>query len=247
MRTPPRRRRRVMKTSELIARDIILDIAQRGLKVGDSLPPEASMLQHYEVGRASLREALRLLEVNGLVYIRAGAKGGPVVGEADAEHLARMLALYFGLAGATYEDLTEVMLLVYPQVAEIAARRKLTKAQAEALRVSLAESCGDTTSRLSRSEILKDFHTLLADFSGNLVWSLLANSVALIFVDHIISTIDSTDFHEQSIADHREILDAVLGREPEAASKAMSEHTQRMIDFYRSMYPSIFTQLIEWR
>src|SRR5262245_57669649 len=156
--TTPRRRRRVMKTSELIARDIVLDIAQRGLKSGDSLPPEASMLQHYEVGRASLREALRLLEVNGLVYIRAGAKGGPVVGEADSEHLARMLALYFGLTGATYEDLTDVMLLVYPLVAEVVARRKLGKAESDALRNSVAESCGDANSRMSRTEILKDFH-----------------------------------------------------------------------------------------
>ena len=56
-----RRSRRVMKTSELVARDIILDISEGGLKAGDALPPEASMLNHYEVGRASLREALRLL------------------------------------------------------------------------------------------------------------------------------------------------------------------------------------------
>ena len=97
VRSGVRRTRRVMKTSELIARDIILDISEGGLKTGDSLPPEAAMLKHYEVGRASLREALRLLEVQGLVHIRAGAKGGPVVGSANAENLARMLTLYFGL------------------------------------------------------------------------------------------------------------------------------------------------------
>src|SRR2546422_2612683 len=102
-----RRLRRVLKTSELIARDIILDIFEGGLKAGDALPPEASMLKQYEVGRASLREALRLLEVQGLVHIRAGATGGPVVGAATAENLARMLTLFFGLAGATYEDLAD--------------------------------------------------------------------------------------------------------------------------------------------
>ena len=95
-----RRIRRVLKTSELIARDIILDISEGGLKAGDPLPPEATMLKQYEVGRASMREALRMLEVQGLVHIRAGARGGPVVGAATAENLARMLTLYFGLAGA---------------------------------------------------------------------------------------------------------------------------------------------------
>ena len=81
-----RRKRRVLKTSELIAREIILDITGRGLKEGDALPSEAQMLRHYEVGRASLREALRLLEVQGLVRIRTGARGGPVVGAATAEN-----------------------------------------------------------------------------------------------------------------------------------------------------------------
>src|SRR5690606_40010308 len=84
----PRRKRRPLKTSELIARDIIHDIAEGGLQTGDSLPPEAAMLQHYQVGRASLREALRLLEVQWLVQIRVGAYGGPVFGFASAVNLS---------------------------------------------------------------------------------------------------------------------------------------------------------------
>ncbi|MFO1427319.1 MAG: FCD domain-containing protein [Steroidobacteraceae bacterium] len=242
-----RRTRRVLKTSELIARDIILDISEGGLQTGDSLPPEASMLKHYEVGRASLREALRLLEVQGLVHIRAGAKGGPVVGAATAENLARMLTLYFGLAGATYEDLTDVMLLLYPRVAEIAASRKLTKAEAQALQASVDSACGSPNPRMIRTETLKDFHMLLAEFSRNRVWQLVVDSVALIFADHIISTTDSREFHARTAADHKEIGDAVLAGDIAAAGKAMREHTVRMIEFYRSQTPAIFSQLIEWR
>jgi GntR family transcriptional regulator, transcriptional repressor for pyruvate dehydrogenase complex len=242
-----RRTRRVLKTSELIARDIILDISEGGLQTGDSLPPEASMLKHYEVGRASLREALRLLEVQGLVHIRAGAKGGPVVGAATAENLARMLTLYFGLAGATYEDLTDVLLILYPRVAEVAASRKLTRVESQALQASVDHACGTPNPRLLRSETLKDFHSLLAEFSRNTVWALLADAVALIFADHIISTTDSREFHAIAAADHKQIGEAVLAGDAEKAGQYMLEHTHRIIKFYRAQTPAIFSQLIEWR
>jgi DNA-binding FadR family transcriptional regulator len=245
-----RRDRRILKTSEIIARDIILDISEGGMKAGDSLPPEASMLQHYEVGRASLREALRLLEVQGLVRIRAGAKGGPVVGAATAENLARMLTLYFGLAGATYEDLTDVMLILYPQVAALAATRKLSKAEVQAINDSLEQACGTQIPppRLgNKTEALNDFHRLLVAVSKNTVWCLLADAVGMVFSDHVMAMTDSREFHETAEADHREIAAAVFAGDAPKASKAMLEHTERMIEFYRSQTPAIFSQLIEWR
>lgn len=242
-----RRERRLLKTAELIARDIILDISEGGLKTGDPLPPEASMLQQYEVGRASLREALRMLEVQGLVRIRPGAKGGPIVGAATAESLARMLTLFFGLAGATYENLTDVMLILFPKVAEEAANRKLTRADIQQINASLDQSCGAQPSRLAKTEVLQDFHLLLPTLSGNSVWTLLMNAVSAIFTEHVMSTIDSRGFHQTAIDDHREIAEAIIARNPEKAGKAMLEHTERMITFYRSQNPAIFSQLIEWR
>jgi GntR family transcriptional repressor for pyruvate dehydrogenase complex len=242
-----RRTRRVMKTSELIARDIILDISEGGLKAGDSLPPEAEMLKNYEVGRASLREALRMLEVQGLIHIRAGAKGGPVVGTANAENLARMLTLYFGLIGATYDDLCGVLLILYPMIAEVVARRKLTRAQAQTLQASINYACRIPNPRQVRSEFLRDFHSLLTEFSGNLVWALVAESIALVFVDHIMSTIDSREFHATSIAEHKEIASAVLAGDAAAANRTMRKHTEHMIEFYRGQNPRIFSQVIEWR
>src|ERR1700674_1494569 len=94
--------RRVVKTSETVAIDLVHDIVVRRLKAGDKLPLEVAMLQEYRVSRASLREALRLLEVQGLISIRPGPGGGPVVGSVDARHLARTASLYFHLGGMKY-------------------------------------------------------------------------------------------------------------------------------------------------
>ena len=205
------------------------------------------MVAHYGVGRASLREALRLLEVQGLVQIRAGARGGPVVGSATAENLARMLTLYFGLAGATYADLSKVMLIVYPKIAEVAASSALTRAEAASLRASVEVACAAPNPRLVKSETLKDFHSLLPSLSQNPVWTLLSDAVGLIFADHVMTTSDSRELHAVSIKDHEDIANAILARDPELASSLMLEHTERMIDFYREQNPAIFDQVIEWR
>src|SRR5262245_43750238 len=81
---------RPLKTSEMVARDVVHAIVTRGLRTGDKLPSEAAMLAEYGVSRESLREGLRLLEVQGLISIRRGPGGGPVVGRIDAANLGRI-------------------------------------------------------------------------------------------------------------------------------------------------------------
>src|SRR5579859_173204 len=99
--------RRNQKTSERVALDIVHDIVARGFRLGDRLPLEAEMVEQYGVSRASLREALRLLEVQGLIRLKPGPGGGPVVGSVDAAHLARTATLYFHLGASTYGQLME--------------------------------------------------------------------------------------------------------------------------------------------
>ena len=76
------------------------------------------MLSHYGVSRESLREALRILEVQGLITIHRGPGGGPKVAGVDPAYLARTATLYFHLSGATYDELFETWSMVEPAVAE---------------------------------------------------------------------------------------------------------------------------------
>ena len=101
-RRPTEGERRVVKTSEMVALNIVHDIKARNLKNGDRLPLEMAMLQEYRVSWASLREALRLLEVQGLISIKPGPGGGPVVGSVDARQMARTASLYFHLGDMRY-------------------------------------------------------------------------------------------------------------------------------------------------
>ena len=80
------------------------------------------MVEQYDVSRASLREALRLLEVQGLIRLKPGPGGGPVVGSVKASHLARTATLYFHLDASTYGQLMATQVLLEPLCAQLAAR-----------------------------------------------------------------------------------------------------------------------------
>ena len=70
-------RSRTIKASERVAQEIVRDIVLRGLQTGDHLPLEAAMVDQYGVSRTSLREALRLLEVQGLISLKPGPAADP--------------------------------------------------------------------------------------------------------------------------------------------------------------------------
>ncbi len=89
------------KTAETVARRVVQTIVSGGLTAGDKLPREAEMVEHCGVGRETLREALRLLETQGLITLRRGPGGGPVVASADAVNLGRISTLYYQMTGAT--------------------------------------------------------------------------------------------------------------------------------------------------
>src|SRR5579863_4724994 len=81
------------KTATIVARRIVRDIDRLSLEAGDKLPPERVMLEEYQVGRGTLRESLRFLELQGIISLKPGPGGGPVVERPEATSLATSLML----------------------------------------------------------------------------------------------------------------------------------------------------------
>ena len=113
---------RQLKTSEVVARHLVHDIVSRGLTTGDRLPLEAETLEEHGVSRESLRERLRLLEAQGLISLKRGPRGGPMVGHLDPANLGRTSTLYYHVAGGTYEELFDAWVVTEALLAERAAR-----------------------------------------------------------------------------------------------------------------------------
>lgn len=79
---------RVPKIAELIAEQIRAEIVAQRVREGDALPSESDLMASFGASRPSVREALRILEFEGLIAIRRGMRGGAVAARPDEQNLA---------------------------------------------------------------------------------------------------------------------------------------------------------------
>jgi GntR family transcriptional repressor for pyruvate dehydrogenase complex len=241
--------RRTEKVSEVIAREIVRD--SRGLPPGTMLPPEAKLLEQYQVGRASLREALRLLEVQGLIVIRTGPGGGPMIAEADSAHFGRMASLYFHLSGATNRDNLDARLILEPVVAGIIAQRQDPKAIA-VLEAYLASSETSVSGSLPSSDAALtddekkalEFHIMLMTLSGNPIITLLARSLQ----DLPLQSAGAALHPETDVSHvHDMIARAITEGRPAQAEQLMREHMIDFIEYQLAHAPGYLDQTVSWR
>lgn len=123
--------------AENVAEDIRAQIATGRLNPGDRLPTETSLLAHYDVARSTMREALRILESDGLVVVERGTKGGARVQEATVAPLARRIGLHLQLRGADLVHLIDAQAVIQPGAIALAAKAR-TKHDVARLRASVA-------------------------------------------------------------------------------------------------------------
>ncbi len=237
---------RPLKKSELVAVDLVRDIGAAGLQVGDRLPDEAAMLAQYAVSRESLREALRILEVQGLITIHRGPGGGPKVAGIDPAYLARTATLYFHLSGATYNEMFETWFMIEPAVAEKVAALPDRSRVRRSLEPYLADLPPDVDTDVFFT-MSTGFHAELAKLSGNRVLALLVQAIGHTVVDHIMLDLDPVQERRTIERDHREIAEAITAGRTQKARNLMSAHIATMIEIYRRSWPTRMGEIIEWR
>ena len=244
MNGPPRAiHRRTEKVAEVVAREIVHDM--RDLEPYTKLPAEAEMLQKYGIGRASLREALRLLEVQGLIVIRVGPGGGPIVAPIDSRNFARMTSLYLFLSGATYRDVVEGRLVMEPVMARLAAER-----QDVSDLVELQRFIPPADAPLADAEYLQastDFHGLLSGLSGNPVLDFMGRALKDIYMNRVSEMIFPIEQRQQVESDHAAIAKAITGGEADMAETLMREHMIEYVRYAEQRHPGILDQVVDWR
>lgn len=243
---PVRRIQRSLKTAEIIARDIVRDIAERRLKAGTALPHETTMMEQYGAGRASIREALRILEAQGLIYLKPGRNGGPVLAETGPEQLGRFLTLFLRLSHATYGDLAEFMLTVSPRLAEAAAANPDRQAVRDSIKLTGRNPCAFTYSTPGNPADLGP-HSMINRLAESPVLSMFADAVDAVFNAHTLAITKGEDFLDIAEADHHAIAVAVVEGKADRARQLMKKHIERILEYTRTRAPHIFEQRIEWQ
>lgn len=208
-----------------VASTLMDAIRQGQYKVGERLPPERDLAAQLDVSRASLREAMIALELNGVVEIRKGAgieilkvpENGIAVSDPVTPH-----------------ELLEARELIEPQIAKLAAR-KATPADIERLRdtlrlMELALKLSVESLREAASvDADRQFHGVLADISDN---PLMQEMMEKVWSKGVRGELwDRLDHHSHApswrhrwIEDHTAIFKAIEAKDEEAAYRAMLQH-----------------------
>lgn len=235
-------RSRTVKASERVAQDIVRDIVRRGLETGDRLPLEAAMVDEYGVSRTSLREALRLLEVQGLITLKPGPGGGPVVGTVEPSHLARTAALYFHLSAGTYADVMRTQVLMESTCARLAATHpERERYMAPWFEQELPDDLPEYR------DITTGFHGAVYQLADNPVLSLLTQAVTHIVTQHVISTMDPVDLRGPIIDEHADLARLIAVGKPDEVEREMAAHFQRQHDHFARRSPARLQEIIQWR
>jgi GntR family transcriptional repressor for pyruvate dehydrogenase complex len=212
------------KTYELVAARLLDQIRDRLLTPGDVLPPERELVRSYGVGRSSVREALRMLESQGLIESRGD---GAFAVSNLRNPFNQSLDLLLRIDQASYANLFEVRRILEGEAAALAAsRRKAAHLRAMESVVSDMDDALSSEQRFIAADLA--FHMAVAEASGNPVLVHLMHAIRELLQRSLSSSYHIPGSPERAIEMHRLILEAVAERRPEDARQRMQEHVARV-------------------
>lgn len=205
--------------AQWVADKIIARIGDNGLRPGDKIPTEKKLTEQFGVSRSTVREAIRLLVSRNVLETRHGS--GTYI--SDSKGVVRDplgLDLFHNKFKLTW-DLLEIRLLLEPHLA-YAAALNATDEQLECLEKLCDEMDFRSEKGLDRREIDTNFHMKILEASGNLVASNL-HPILEKAVDMFIQY-TARESTPETVATHREIMEALKQRDPQWASDVMRMH-----------------------
>lgn len=236
---------RPQKTAMLVAQRIVADINRRGNTVGDRLPPERVMLEDYDVGRGTLRESLRFLELQGVISLKPGPGGGPVVQQPDASSLATSLTLLLQFANAPFRTIAEARIGLEPMMAQLAAER-MSDVLLQDLRFSVDNMHEHLDNQSVFLEENKRFHDVIAHGSGNALFGNLVDAL-LGILDGSAIGIDYPEIRRAAVHKaHLKIYEAIASHDPAASAEAMNDHIQQYVKYAEKKFPEVLDAPIVW-
>jgi GntR family transcriptional repressor for pyruvate dehydrogenase complex len=214
----------VPKASDVLANELRERILEGELSEGMALPPERELVAQTRMSRATVREALRTLQVQGLVRIKAGRAGGAFVQRPGRDSVAKSVTLLIRGQQFRLAALLETREAIEPFCARLAARNRT---DADLVRLDEAnEALADQSGSLARFlQANVDWHVGVATASHNelLAGLMTALSRAIYTSTENERFVDATVRHETARA-HRSITEAIRAKDSDAAVRRMERH-----------------------
>lgn len=209
-------RSRLPKASTLLANELRAEIIRGRFEVGTNLPGETELIGKTGYSRATVREAMRLLEADGLIVTRRGPQGGVQVSRPDIAQSTRSIAVLLALSDAKLRDLFRFRRDMEPEVARLAASAA-TPEQIEAMLRA-------TDQHAEPLDRLVSFHDLIAEACGNEFYRVMVKVILEIAAWHTpeegLVPVDMAIAH----AAHRKVVEHIAAGRGDEAADAMEKH-----------------------
>ena len=216
------------KVYEQVAEQLLGQIRSRRLTTGDPLPPERELTESFGVGRSSIREALRMLESQGVI---TPVSGGTFVVSDPAAPLNSSLRLLFSLdERAGLEDVYELRRILECEAAALAAERRseehLEKMDGAVADMHAALDGVRAAERFIDADLR--FHLAVAEASGNRLVLHSMQAVRDLVRRALLTIVLIPGSPESAVVEHRAIRAAIANGDPERAREEMRAHLARV-------------------
>jgi DNA-binding FadR family transcriptional regulator len=203
------------------------------------------MLEEYETGRGTLREALRLLEFQGVIALKPGPRGGPVLLDPDASHLASTVVLLMQLKEAPLRAIVEVRSALEPMISSLAAGRITDEAVADlgGTVEAMRENLGDQVVFLDAN---RRFHDIIAWSSGNPLFGYIVGSLLAIMDGTIIGIDYPSPRRAAVLAAHESIFAAISARDEKESEARMGRHLDEYVRYAKRKFPEVLDEVVPW-
>ncbi len=207
--------------------DQIKDMIKTGqLKKGDKLPPERELVEQLQVSRTSIREALRSLEILGIIESRQGE--GNFIRESFNQSLLEPLSIMFMLQESSPKEILELRRVIETETASLAARNIHEEKLNELYEI--IKTFKNTTDEKLNTELDQKFHSKITEASENFLLINILNTISSI-IDSFISDarfriMENRDNRETLIQQHEAVYKALYQHDSNSAAEAMKKHLE---------------------
>jgi GntR family transcriptional regulator, transcriptional repressor for pyruvate dehydrogenase complex len=226
--------RPVLRAFEQVADQLREMVLSGRLSSGQRLPTEAELCERFSVSRSTVREALRTLATEGLVRTARGASGGTFVAVPQTDAVVDFLTGTFSLMAGSRE-VTVLELLEARELLEVPAARMSAAHRTDGHIDRLHDAIVLDHQRIDRTrlfEINRAFHEVILIAAPNRLLRVMTAPLFTTLHSRFLRDRATPDFWDLVMADHTEILAAVVDRDPDAAAEAMARHLRNLRPTY---------------
>jgi GntR family transcriptional regulator, transcriptional repressor for pyruvate dehydrogenase complex len=213
---------------ETLAERLELELLSRRLSAGSKLDSERQLAQRFGVSRPMVREVLRALEERGLIEVLPGR--GAFVRDVALADAVRPLDTIYRQRKPTPRELIQARMMLERETATLAAEHA-TEADLEAMEAALRRY-DEARDLLARARADIAFHAAVAHASHNPVIETMFGSITTLTFELMLRSLGDPHVTREGVPYHREILNAISARDPEAARAAMAGHLTVALRMY---------------